>query len=119
MFGLVFFFNDTATTEIYTLSLHDALPIYGRRQLHQAVIEEGHTGLDGVGHAHAVLGPENAGEHVVVIVEQHAVDEVIGIAAIQGAAKGIQRVVIPHCLPEALRKKPRQPPRMETADDLE
>src|ERR1041384_8826267 len=24
---LVFFFNDTATTEIYTLSLHDALPI--------------------------------------------------------------------------------------------
>src|SRR2546430_7598354 len=26
-----FFFNDTATTEIYTLSLHDALPIY---QLH-------------------------------------------------------------------------------------
>src|SRR2546422_1530162 len=29
-----FFFNDTATTEIYTLSLHDALPIYrvGRRR---------------------------------------------------------------------------------------
>src|SRR2546422_8810491 len=26
-----FFFNDTATTEIYTLSLHDALPIYGVR----------------------------------------------------------------------------------------
>ena len=23
-----FFFNDTATTEIYTLSLHDALPIF-------------------------------------------------------------------------------------------
>src|SRR3989337_3978531 len=35
-----FFFNDTATTEIYTLSLHDALPIYlvgcfiGRAGLH-------------------------------------------------------------------------------------
>src|SRR5260370_33324284 len=26
-----FFFNDTATTEIYTLSLHDALPIYKPR----------------------------------------------------------------------------------------
>src|SRR2546422_10128220 len=26
-----FFFNDTATTEIYTLSLHDALPILSRR----------------------------------------------------------------------------------------
>src|SRR3989442_5751604 len=28
----VFFFNDTATTEIYTLSLHDALPILGPHQ---------------------------------------------------------------------------------------
>src|SRR5437016_9581480 len=27
MFDYHFFFNDTATTEIYTLSLHDALPI--------------------------------------------------------------------------------------------
>src|SRR5690242_20916727 len=34
-----FFFNDPATTEIYTLSLHDALPIYrgqGRRRLQHA-----------------------------------------------------------------------------------
>src|SRR2546427_5969389 len=29
---MFFFFNDTATTEIYTLSLHDALPIWLRRQ---------------------------------------------------------------------------------------
>src|SRR3989440_4163272 len=28
LFFLFFFFNDTATTEIYTLSLHDALPIW-------------------------------------------------------------------------------------------
>src|SRR3712207_8634005 len=27
---MFFFFNDTATTEIYTLSLHDALPIWPR-----------------------------------------------------------------------------------------
>src|SRR3712207_8104000 len=27
---IFFFFNDTATTEIYTLSLHDALPIFPR-----------------------------------------------------------------------------------------
>src|SRR5258708_25527260 len=26
--SFLFFFNDTATTEIYTLSLHDALPIF-------------------------------------------------------------------------------------------
>src|SRR5256885_14776673 len=27
----IFFFNDTATTEIYTLSLHDALPIFPKK----------------------------------------------------------------------------------------
>src|SRR5713226_10620490 len=44
-----FFFNDTATTEIYTLSLHDALPIYARvrrhpclRGLHAKLAVHGH-----------------------------------------------------------------------------
>src|SRR2546427_7527308 len=32
----LFFFNDTATTEIYTLSLHDALPICRKRARHGA-----------------------------------------------------------------------------------
>src|SRR2546428_8388140 len=32
----LFFFNDTATTEIYTLSLHDALPIYLAVHAHAA-----------------------------------------------------------------------------------
>src|SRR2546427_13282443 len=44
-YSSVFFFNDTATTEIYTLSLHDALPILvirarqrpGRRGLRHAL----------------------------------------------------------------------------------
>src|SRR2546430_13281947 len=30
IYTVIFFFNDTATTEIYTLSLHDALPISRR-----------------------------------------------------------------------------------------
>src|SRR2546430_12641226 len=34
---LLFFFNDTATTEIYTLSLHDALPIYLPLERHLAL----------------------------------------------------------------------------------
>ena len=36
---LCFFFNDTATTEIYTLSLHDALPILivGLRHITEAI----------------------------------------------------------------------------------
>src|SRR3989337_962578 len=37
-----FFFNDTATTEIYTLSLHDALPIYN-------IISADSSGIDGNG----------------------------------------------------------------------
>src|SRR3712207_7890947 len=35
---LIFFFNDTATTEIYTLSLHDALPISNADE-HEAEVE--------------------------------------------------------------------------------
>src|SRR2546425_8933540 len=33
LFYFFFFFNDTATTEIYTLSLHDALPISEKRYI--------------------------------------------------------------------------------------
>src|SRR2546430_17689564 len=44
-FSVFFFFNDTATTEIYTLSLHDALPIWLERprrvQLRGRVLREG------------------------------------------------------------------------------
>src|SRR5229473_7875981 len=37
-----FFFNDTATTEIYTLSLHDALPICSENPLPEAFpVEDG------------------------------------------------------------------------------
>src|SRR3712207_7700637 len=46
-----FFFNDTATTEIYTLSLHDALPICRLRRGRCAVRGEPRTarGRRGVG----------------------------------------------------------------------
>src|SRR2546430_11406376 len=33
LFFFFFFFNDTATTEIYTLSLHDALPIFAPERM--------------------------------------------------------------------------------------
>src|SRR2546425_11345748 len=56
-----FFFNDPATTEIYPLSLHDALPIsqlaerlhLGRAFPHEAL--EGHEPLDGIADLLAVL----------------------------------------------------------------
>src|SRR3712207_9162689 len=37
---IYFFFNDTATTEIYTLSLHDALPIYDVADAGEHVAED-------------------------------------------------------------------------------
>src|SRR5256885_10990131 len=59
-FFFFFFFNDTATTEIYTLSLHDALPICGASDLEQAREKLSGSmqcarpvdppGLDGLGH---------------------------------------------------------------------
>src|SRR2546422_10617393 len=52
-----FFFNDTATTEIYTLSLHDALPICRRFHL-----------------CHRLLGAPKALEHLTAhIVDRGAV----------------------------------------------
>src|SRR5687767_15556650 len=38
-----FFFNDTATTEIYTLSLHDALPIFPRTSRNASSIDSAST----------------------------------------------------------------------------
>src|SRR5689334_23795786 len=43
--GAVFFFNDTATTEIYTLSLHDALPILGLADRRLGPEDANDTGL--------------------------------------------------------------------------
>src|SRR5438132_13736629 len=44
---LFFFFNDTATTEIYTLSLHDALPILKQQPSAGQVSAVGHRVVHG------------------------------------------------------------------------
>src|SRR5260370_5608974 len=44
LLSLLFFFNDTATTEIYTLSLHDALPISFARIVLTRSTRSGHSG---------------------------------------------------------------------------
>src|SRR6202158_5540738 len=46
-FTIFFFFNDTATTEIYTLSLHDALPIFESKQQAVQIHRHDLCGLDG------------------------------------------------------------------------
>src|SRR3712207_9108476 len=69
-FYFFFFFNDTATTEIYTLSLHDALPICTRarravpRCLHPgAVGRDGGRGRRGAGYRDAGAGRRRSEEH--------------------------------------------------------
>src|SRR3989442_10865746 len=49
LFFLFFFFNDTATTEIYTLSLHDALPILLVRELRGRSAARAAAGSDALG----------------------------------------------------------------------
>src|SRR2546428_4612858 len=56
-FLLFFFFNDTATTEIYTLSLHDALPISARQPLARADARPAGGGRRGRGAAPCARGP--------------------------------------------------------------
>src|SRR3712207_8705317 len=46
---IFFFFNDTATTEIYTLSLHDALPIFTRHRGRRKFISGTWATLPGAG----------------------------------------------------------------------
>src|SRR3712207_8693003 len=45
---MFFFCNDTATTEIYTLSLHDALPIFSASRFWQVVSDYGVTSFGSV-----------------------------------------------------------------------
>src|SRR2546430_9388025 len=78
-----FFFNDTATTEIYTLSLHDALPI-SRRELRRRLVQRAraperaeldeHRLRDGRPHAVENLG----GERDVLVDHPRLLDERVG-----------------------------------------
>src|SRR3712207_9369169 len=61
-----FFFNDTATTEIYTLSLHDALPILGSGMSSMAGPPVG-----GAQHGRRLGGPDGAGRVAIVRSEEH------------------------------------------------
>src|SRR5687768_17870115 len=54
---MFFFFNDTATTEIYTLSLHDALPIL------DVGADVGAAGVQGLFRGHVVGGADHGALH--------------------------------------------------------
>src|SRR6266568_8998952 len=61
-----FFFNDTATTEIYTLSLHDALPICStgcrRRSLSASCVSTPRSHADGASLARSCRSEEHTSE---------------------------------------------------------
>src|SRR5256885_12789096 len=64
-FFFFFFFNDTATTEIYTLSLHDALPISGENDASREgllFIKDGASGSKGLRGDHRGLHPRGRSE---------------------------------------------------------
>src|SRR5437588_5789772 len=77
----LFFFNDTATTEIYTLSLHDALPIYFYTRDHVGSIREMFTGggtvvarydYDPYGRSTTVLGTTPRSEEHTSELQSHS-----------------------------------------------
>src|SRR5258705_9804124 len=57
---MFFFFNDTATTEIYTLSLHDALPIYSPEGTDRGQSDQRSGGTAGTGRSNGHLSAPTA-----------------------------------------------------------
>src|SRR2546425_11890546 len=112
----VFFFNDTATTEIYTLSLHDALPISSPRTL----VEDESRAADGVqqrrGPGHVDLPANPAHVHVDQVGEP-----VVGLvpAALEEHGAGHELAGVAHEVLEDGKLLGRERHRDATAPDLE
>src|SRR5207245_9816477 len=114
--SLLFFFNDTATTEIYTLSLHDALPISlperqrlpgGDSQLPLDQIEPSHS----LGHGVLHLQPR---------VHLHEVELAAIEQELDGARAHVADLARDHERRGAqpLAQRPRQPARRRLPDEL-
>src|SRR3712207_7976322 len=73
IFGLYcfFFFNDTATTEIYTLSLHDALPIWPAGARARLAAPQPAVLPGGLRRLHALPGGRGGPRHPVDRSEEH------------------------------------------------
>src|SRR6266516_5751616 len=81
-----FFFNDTATTEIYTLSLHDALPIRGSILLGYRIRARERAGVTGTAAVLAV-----ARERTVPVLQSVLITAaVLAPLAILGSQAGLE-----------------------------
>src|SRR5260370_5120381 len=69
-----FFFNDTATTEIYTLSLHDALPIYEVETQQAAQPEPNHFRRPHFCVIFGIINTETAVRRVIIAIRKPFVD---------------------------------------------
>src|SRR2546427_10023790 len=67
---LFFFFNDTATTEIYTLSLHDALPIFPRESRPGPAARRHRPPADRAGECRRPRTPARSEEHTSELQSQ-------------------------------------------------
>src|SRR2546421_11007444 len=98
--SLFFFFNDTATTEIYTLSLHDALPIFYVPAVDRLVaripnaatlkkhIIDSHTAVEDVGRVAAAAGVKTLVLSHLVPADDPAITEQMWIDAARPYFKG-------------------------------
>src|SRR5688572_28934859 len=68
---VIFVFNATATSEIYTLSLHDALPIYQRAQLLAALPAQPFGKDPDMGIVADIVRAAAVADNVVVRSEEH------------------------------------------------
>src|SRR6266496_4052688 len=80
-FLFFFFFNDTATTEIYTLSLHDALPIFCQTVLGYSALR---TGLALLPLAAAITASAHVAGHLL----QHLTARTVAASGLIAAAAG-------------------------------
>src|SRR3712207_5391746 len=79
MYRPSFFFNDTATTEIYTLSLHDALPIYGACKIDKLAARAAEFGQPALGLTdHGVM---NGSVELFKACRKHDVKPILGLEA--------------------------------------
>ena len=88
IFFCCFFFNDTATTEIYTLSLHDALPIY---EAGKVITSGTHNTLIGVSTGDAITsGDYNVavGNYALSAEDAHGQNTAIGYGALNAQNAG-------------------------------